>query len=153
MLIHIDGQVSMQPADWVGFAARQKQAAMQRMRLRSLELAVVEPTPGALALAPILSHWIAIENPQSHGAVLMGSAPDHPICIGNLIMTSCLCGIAEDGSWARTVSRWYRLRAPATLEGFLERNGKKESRMFLQPLKLWQMLAITAKEREELGVW
>ena len=149
----INGQVCMQPADWARFAAREKQDAMQRMRLRSLELAMVGPTPGDLAQAPILSHWIAIENPQSHGALLMGSAPDHPICVGNLIMTSYLCGIAEDGSWARTISRWYRLQEPATLDAFLKRNSKKVSGVVPEPLKLWQMLAIAAKGQEELGAW
>ncbi len=149
----IDGQVCIQPVDWMRFCFLQKQEAMQRMRMRSLQVAVSGPTPGDLAGAPVLSHWIAVEDLESDGATLMGSAPEHPICVGKLIMTSRLCGIAEDGSWARTISRWYRLEHPATLEAFLERHGKKGSGAPLAPLKLWQALASAAREQEDLELW
>lgn len=149
----IDRQLCIQPTDWTRFRHRQEQEAMQRMRERSLEAAVIGPSPDALAQAPLLSRWIAIETREANGAMLIGSAPDHPVCEGTLIATSRLCGIAEDGSWARTTSRWYRLEHPATLEEILQRHAKESHGVPVVPLKLWQALAIAAREQEDVISW
>lgn len=61
--------------------------------------------------APLLDRWVFAERPV---ACLMGYSTGHPVLegTGRLITTSDLCLIAEDGAWARTLSRWYRLGAP-----------------------------------------
>ncbi|MFX0547338.1 DUF6634 family protein [Roseovarius sp. S1116L3] len=145
----IDGEMCIQPADWLMFMARQKQAAMRRMRKRSLRLAWNGPTASDLARAPVLSHWLVILEPRMIGLALMGSAPDHPTCVGELIATSRLCGICKDGTWARTASRWYRLEHPFTLDAFMERNAGKVLREAVNPVCMRDALLMTACEQAE----
>jgi len=61
--------------------------------------------------APLLDRWVFGERPA---ACLMGLSTGHPVLegTGRLITTSDLCLISEDGVWARTLSRWYRLGDP-----------------------------------------
>ena len=61
--------------------------------------------------APLLDRWVFAERPV---ACLMGYSTGHPVLEGSgrLITTSDLCLIAENGAWARTLSRWYRLGDP-----------------------------------------
>lgn len=47
---------------------------------------------------------------------LIGENHGHPILKGRLIQTSDLCVAALDRSWARTMSRFYRLGSPAKRE-------------------------------------
>lgn len=61
--------------------------------------------------APLLERWVLGERPAR---CLMGLSTGHPLLpgTGRLITTSDLCLIADDGAWARTLSRWYRLGDP-----------------------------------------
>ncbi|WP_158282814.1 DUF6634 family protein [Aminobacter sp. AP02] len=68
--------------------------------------------PGQLAAeAPILDYWMIATRPVSH---LVGLATGHPVLTGTdrLITTSDLVMVSHDQSWARTLSRWYRLGRP-----------------------------------------
>lgn len=52
--------------------------------------------------------------------VLWGRVEDHPILGADHITTSRLIGIDPELAWARTASRWYRLRMPlSTIEADL----------------------------------
>lgn len=61
--------------------------------------------------APMLDQWIIGQRPV---ACLVGRSCGHPIMMGEgrSIATSDLWLISEDGEWARTLSRWYRLGRP-----------------------------------------
>lgn len=51
---------------------------------------------------------------------LVGLSTGHPVLAGEnrKIATSDLWLLADDGSWARTLSRWYRLGRPGDQSGF-----------------------------------
>ena len=83
------------------------------------------------------------------GLTLMGSAPNHPICVGDLIVTSRLCGICKDGTWARTISRWYRLEHPATLDAFMDRNVGRVRREDIHPVRMQDVILMTTFEQAE----
>ena len=61
---------------------------------------------------PILDRWVI---GQRFVPCLAGLSSGHPLLPGNnrLIGTSDLWMLSEDHSWARTLSRWYRLGRPA----------------------------------------
>lgn len=61
---------------------------------------------------PILERWVLANRPAP---CLAGLSLGHPLLPGEArpIVTSDLCLIADDHSWARTLSRWYRLGRPA----------------------------------------
>ena len=66
-----------------------------------------------LADAPVLSDWrrslIPIVEP-----ILMGTVEGHPRLSGRRrVATSRLIALDPTAGWARTMSRWYRLAAPA----------------------------------------
>lgn len=66
------------------------------------------PTPEDLADSPLLDFWCVGEEPPFQ--VLQGVVSGHPLLPdGSFIHTSVLLFLAEDLSWARTVSRFYRL--------------------------------------------
>lgn len=60
----------------------------------------------------ILERWVLAHRPAP---CLAGLSSGHPLLPGEArpIVTSDLCLIAEDQTWARTLSRWYRLGRPA----------------------------------------
>ncbi len=62
--------------------------------------------------APILDRWILVNTTVP---CLAGLSTGHPRLGGEnrLIGTSDLWLLSEDRSWARTLSRWYRLGRPA----------------------------------------
>ncbi|WP_324755188.1 DUF6634 family protein [Roseovarius sp. Pro17] len=145
----IDGQVCIQPADWIMFKARQAQELMHRMRKRSLRLAWDGPSAGDLDRAPVLSHWLAAMEPRMIGLALMGSASNHPKYVGDLIVTSRLCGICKDGTWARTISRWYRLEDAATLDTFMDGNAGGVRREDIHPVRMRDVVLMTTFEQAE----
>ena len=144
----INGEMCIQPADWLMFMARQEQAAMRRMRKRSLRLAWDGPTASDLASAPMLSNWFVIMD-FSIGLALIGSALDHPVYAGKTIKTSRLCGICKDGTWARTVSRWCRLEHPVMLDALFDCNAARVVKEALKPVCLREALFIIACEQAE----
>jgi hypothetical protein len=145
----IDGQICINAGDWVMFSAKFKNETLLRMRKRSLRMAWDGPTADDLEQAPVLSHWLTVIEPHFYYPALMGHAPDHPICVGDLIVTSRLCGLCTDGTWARTISRWYRLEQPATVDAFMERNASKVKREAIHPLRTRDALLIAAWEQVE----
>ncbi|MCA0058051.1 DUF6634 family protein [Mesorhizobium sp. B261B1A] len=66
--------------------------------------------------APILDRWILA---QRVVASLAGLSTGHPQLVGQgrLINTSDLWLLSEDRTWARTLSRWYKLGRPAEQAG------------------------------------
>jgi hypothetical protein len=72
----------------------------------------VPPEAMAGAGAPILDRWILAKRTVP---CLAGLSTGHPQLVGEnrLIGTSDLWLLSRDHSWARTLSRWYRLGRPA----------------------------------------
>ncbi len=66
--------------------------------------------------APMLDQWMIAQRPVS---CLVGRSSGHPSLMGEgrPITTSDLWLISEDGQWARTLSRWYRLGRPVRQDG------------------------------------
>jgi hypothetical protein len=62
--------------------------------------------------APLLDRWLVAVRPAS---CLLGQSTGHPLLPGvnRKIVTSDLMLMSRDRSWARTLSRWYRLGRPA----------------------------------------
>lgn len=61
---------------------------------------------------PVLERWVLANRPAP---CLAGLSFGHPLLPGEArpVATSHLCLISDDYSWARTLSRWYRLGRPA----------------------------------------
>jgi hypothetical protein len=62
--------------------------------------------------APVLDRWIIA---QRAIPCLAGLSSGHPMLVGEnrAIATSDLWLLSDDQTWARTLSRWYRLGRPA----------------------------------------
>ncbi|GLQ80541.1 hypothetical protein GCM10007881_40600 [Mesorhizobium huakuii] len=76
----------------------------------------VPPEAMAGDAAPILDRWILA---QRAVPCLAGLSTGHPRLVGQdrLIATTDLWLLSEDRTWARTLSRWYRLGRPAEQSG------------------------------------
>src|SRR3546814_3225616 len=90
----------------------------ERLRDAKAALALIRrgelPTAAELAAAPRLDFWSVVTDGRFIG--LAGVVTGHPnLHHGDYIRTSNLLWIAEDRTAARTVSRFYRLGAPADL--------------------------------------
>jgi hypothetical protein len=89
-------------------------------RLRALAndcafLTLGHPIPPAiLQKAPLLDDWVPAVTPE--GVRLIGHASGHPVHGDHRVMTTPLWFADPDGGWIRTLSRFYRLGAPAELE-------------------------------------
>lgn len=69
------------------------------------------PTNADLAAAPLLEGW-ALEEVAPGLFRLVGVVTGHPLLADGWCSTSVLLFIAADRTWARTVSRLYRLGMP-----------------------------------------
>lgn len=69
------------------------------------------PETTARGEAPILNHWNLAQRPVR---CLAGHSTGHPRLAGasRAIATPDLWQMSEDRTWARTLSRWYRLGCP-----------------------------------------
>ena len=67
-----------------------------------------------LESAPLLTGWAPVLTPG--GLHLVGRAVGHPLHGDRMVMTTPLWWADPDGRWARTLSRFYRIGAPADLE-------------------------------------
>lgn len=76
----------------------------------------VPPEVMAGGNTPILDRWVFARRVVP---CLAGFSTGHPLLPGHnrLIGTSDLWLLSEDRSWARTLSRWYRLGRPAENSG------------------------------------
>jgi hypothetical protein len=68
-------------------------------------------SPILLLKAPLLEKWVPTMTPE--GVQLIGHASGHPVHGDRIVMTTPLWFADPDGSWVRTLSRFYRLGAPA----------------------------------------
>jgi len=76
-----------------------------------------DPDPEVLAAAPLLEGWIITCISESR-FVLEGVVTGHPrLPDGHLVSTSVIVSLAHDDTWARTVSRYYRLGRPLFSRG------------------------------------
>lgn len=146
--IEMDGLQCLSLAYWRALCEKLCDEISNRMRLRSLKLAMLGEGPDDLDHAPTLSNWIAVRDTQFGGAMLIATPTNHPTLQSTLIHTSRLCGIAADQTWARTTSRWYSLETPAEATDLSEWFGLCGVQMALQP---WQIQAIIAEDQEEEG--
>jgi len=71
-------------------------------------------SPILLQKAPLLENWVPAVTPG--GVQLIGYASGHPVHGDRVIMTTALWFADPDGSWVRTLSRFYRLGLPATAD-------------------------------------
>lgn len=67
---------------------------------------------------PVLDHWLLS---QRSVPCLVGLSTGHPELTGmnRFVRTSDLWLVSEDMTWARTLSRWYRLGRPVEFAGVL----------------------------------
>lgn len=73
------------------------------------------PSTADLTGAPSLTNW---RLSWERVPVLCGMVSGHPELADGLVATSQLfAGDFENGTWCRTMSRWYRLDAKANLDG------------------------------------
>ncbi|WP_371687454.1 DUF6634 family protein [Thalassococcus sp. S3] len=110
------------------------------------------PNKNDLAKAPVLSGWVPIRSEYGTSAHLVGEVGSHPASIGPMIRTSPLCGLDTDFRWARTVSRWYRLEARSTPEGFYRKWGRKADGISAMSIEVWRAQAICAAEQISEGI-
>src|ERR1700730_15018186 len=74
-------------------------------------------SPILLQSAPLLEDWVPAVTPE--GLQVIGHARSHPIHGDRMVMTTQLWFADPDGSWIRTLSRFYRLGPPADPENIL----------------------------------
>lgn len=110
----------------------------QRLRvdklLAALDAAEAGPTAADLTAAPVLDCWRPLFSRQGT-PILWGIVSGHPRLRDNdHITTSPLIALDLGNTWARTVSRWYRLAQPfAELEAKVaEGLNMKKAAGFLQ---------------------
>ena len=68
-------------------------------------------SPTLLQSAPLLEEWTPAMTPR--GLVLVGLVSGHPIHGDRSVISSPVWFADPDGSWVRTLSRFYRLGLPA----------------------------------------
>lgn len=60
---------------------------------------------------PVLHNWRLIDGGADCLGILVGEVTGHPSLPNGWITTSLVCELAQDQSWARTISRLYNLGA------------------------------------------
>lgn len=91
-------------------ALTERQRATIRVARLGLDAADAGPTPVTLAAAPRLTMWQIVW--IGTDLCLAGQSSGHPRLPDGTVATSPLLALAEDQSWARTISRFYRLAEP-----------------------------------------
>ncbi len=71
-------------------------------------------SPILLQKAPLLEDWVPAVTPG--GVQLIGHVSGHPVHGDRVVMTTPLWFADPDGSWVRTLSRFYRLGPPANAD-------------------------------------
>ncbi|TKD25154.1 hypothetical protein FBT96_03995 [Rhodobacter capsulatus] len=99
--------------DWYQFRQSVANRALHDAQRVARALAEAGPSATDLNAAPVLHEWIGLRDTRFGGAILMGRPEGHPVCRGPVSHTSRLCGLDPGLIWARTMTRWYRLGAPA----------------------------------------
>jgi hypothetical protein len=68
-------------------------------------------SPALLQSAPLIHEWLIAQTPA--GLQLIGDISGHPRLGDRMAVTSPLWFADPDGRWVRTLSRFYRIGAPA----------------------------------------
>lgn len=148
----VDEVWSVPASEWMASKRRLMSTLGMRMTNRSLQLGVEGPAYHDLEDAPLLNPWTAIRDQQFGGAILLGIQSGHPTLRGRLINTSRLCGIAVDQSWARTASRWYRLKDLVKPEDLIERLGHQVGGLEHLTLDAREVKAFVERDQIDAGV-
>lgn len=119
----ISGEVCVWRADWKAFLHHETHRQHASMHSTSLERGAVGPSADDLSTAPLLSNWIVIRDTLNGGVRLVGTPNGHPTCQGPIMRSSRLCGLDPAGTWARTISRWFRLEQHLTAATFSKLHG------------------------------
>lgn len=146
-----DGQWVVLAGEWVGAYHAVTEKLYQRMRLRSLELAVEGPEPEVLATAPRLEKWTTVRERGDLDSALVGHVSGHPVLRNRWIRTSALCGLDPDQKWARTNSRWYALGRHATPEHLAQILGAKAKGLHGAAIPVHEVIARTERAQAREG--
>lgn len=147
----VDGEVCIWPHDWEAFRSLMLKRAHHEMHAASLRMGAHAPGPADLAAAPLMSRWILIRDPKYGGAILLGAPSGHPTSRGPVSNTSALCGLDQDGHWARTVTRWYRLGAMSTINALASTRAPFLQRRGLEVLTIKEARRIIESDRQRLA--
>ncbi len=148
----VDEVWSVLASEWMASKRQLMSTLGMRLTNRSLQLGVEGPADHDLEAAPLLNPWTAIRDPQCGGAILLGIQSGHPTLKCRLINSSRLCGIAADQSWARTASRWYRLKEEVTTEDLVERLGHQVGGLEHLTLDAREVKAFVERDQIDAGV-
>jgi len=144
-----EGRQFMPAAEWLEVYHAAKSVVFQRMRRRSFELAMSRPSASDLAHAPLLTSWLPVRGKLGHGVALVGRASGHPMMSDGWIRTSFLCGLDEQGAWARSTSHWYRLVERTTPSVFRTLAGSQANGITGATLPMAEALTLLAQEQED----
>ena len=144
-----EGRQFMPAAEWLEVYHTAKSVVYQRMRRRSFELAMSRPSENDLALAPLLTSWLPVRGPAGIHVALVGRVSGHPMISDGWIRTSFLCGLDEQGAWARSTSRWYRLIDRTTPSVFRTLAGPQANGISGASLPMAEALTLLAQEQED----
>ena len=122
-----DGERYLTHYAWCEFLAHERERFHLSMTEESAELGRIGPSAEDLAKAPMLDNWVACSY-GLYSAHLLGTPIGHPVRSSLFVKTSFLCAIDPDGTWARTISRWYRLGKMLSDVEFYALHGRKIAR-------------------------
>jgi hypothetical protein len=100
--------------DWLDFLAPLLDAELEKRNVRAQAEAPFGPSEQDLEEAPYLEIWSPFLNERTSTIHLVGRVSGHPYIRGPYMATSPLKGMDGTMSWARTLSRWYRLGQPVS---------------------------------------
>ncbi|MEP3848008.1 MAG: DUF6634 family protein [Paracoccaceae bacterium] len=144
-----EGRQSMPAVEWLGVYHTARSEVFQRMRRRSFELAVARPSENDLAHAPLFTSWLPVRGPAGIHVALVGRMSGHPMMSDGWIVTSFLCGLDEQGAWARSTSRWCRLVERTTPSVFRTFAGPQANGISGASLPMAETLTTLAQEQED----
>lgn len=130
----VDAAIANWPADalrrpelltrlWTELLEEELNKAARLALPAALELGEAGPSVEDLVEAPSLAEWTPVMLASVGGVCIVGTNHGHPLIRGRAISTSLLCGLDVRRTWARTLSRWYRLGRFVTLEELTELHG------------------------------
>ncbi|QFU07550.1 hypothetical protein PARPLA_01542 [Rhodobacteraceae bacterium THAF1] len=147
-----DGRWIILAPQWIKAHHVATQAILERMYLRSLEMAAKGPDESMLDNAPHLDKWLPVRDSFGEHASLVGYVEEHPLLSPRWITTSRLAGIDPGGKWARTMSRWYRLRNVSSPDELTQELGSRIDGISGAALFLHEALVLTRRAQADEGL-
>jgi hypothetical protein len=144
-----DGERYITHFAWCEFLAHEQNRFHLFMMEESTELGRIGPSAEDLAKAPMLDNWVAFRYTLST-AQLLGTPIGHPVRSSLFVKTSFLCAIDPGGTWARTISRWYRLGKMLSDVEFYALHGRKTARYLPDIIDIPETIYIL---RERGSMW